>query len=128
MMTPGRRTRTAASPCLRTLSEWDASRIDRRQAFDRRHVATVGLPREHQARVDDLAVRDDRARAAVADVASELGAGEIEVFPQQLEERRFRGHRGRPQLTVDLDRHCHHRFNLCQVQNAGPGPRSEFVA
>src|SRR5262245_8002936 len=45
-----------------------------RKAFDGQHVAAVHLPCQHQARVHELAVNDDRAGAAIADVASEFGA------------------------------------------------------
>ena len=56
-------------------------------------LAAVGLHGQHQARVDRLAVDDDGAGAAVADVAPELGAGQLELVAQHPEQRRFRRHR-----------------------------------
>ena len=50
------------------------------EALDGQHVAAVDLAGEHQTRVHQLAVDDDRAGATVADVASELGARQIETF------------------------------------------------
>src|SRR5262245_34813728 len=69
--------------------------IHSRKAFDGQHVAAVRLPCQHQARVHELAVDNDRAGAAIADVASELGARQIETFPQELEKCRLRCHGSR---------------------------------
>ena len=81
------------------------------------HAAAVGLAGQHQAGVDRLAVDDHGAGAAVADVAAELGAGQIEMLAQQLQQRRFRRHRRAAVLAVDDDRHVGHwasslRFRL----------------
>ena len=52
----------------------------------------VGLDREHQAGVDGPAVDDDGAGAALADEAALLGAGQLEVVAQDVEQRVVRGH------------------------------------
>ena len=57
-----------------------------RQPLDRRDRRAVGLDREHQARVDAQAVDEDGARAALADQAALLGAGQAEVVAQDLEQ------------------------------------------
>src|SRR4030095_11199544 len=72
-----------------------------REAFDGQHVAPVHLPCEHQARVHEVAIDDDRAGAAIADVASELGARQIETLPEEPEERRLRRHGSRALFAVD---------------------------
>src|SRR5258708_5318426 len=48
----------------------------RGQAFDGRHLRAVGLDGEDGARLDGLAVDEDRAGAALAGVAADIGAGE----------------------------------------------------
>src|SRR3974390_2459023 len=48
-------------------------------------AAAAGLAGEHQAGVPRLAVDQHRAGTAVADVAAELGAGELEGVAQQFE-------------------------------------------
>src|SRR6476659_4318549 len=75
--------------------------IGRRQPLDRQHVAAVRLSSEHQARIDEFAVHDDRAGATIADVAPKLGARQSETLAQQLEERRFRRYGSRAFFAVD---------------------------
>ena len=57
------------------------------QAFDRGDRAALVLHRQRQARQDALAVDQHRAGAAGALVAALLGAGEMQVLAQQVEQR-----------------------------------------
>ena len=57
------------------------------QSFDGLNGAAVGPHAELAARIDRLAVEQDRARAALAAVAADLGAGQLEVVAQRLDER-----------------------------------------
>ena len=58
------------------------------QAFDRRHLALVDHVHERDARVDRDAVEEDRARAAVALGARDLGPGQAEPVAERVCERR----------------------------------------
>ena len=49
-------------------------------------VGAVGLDREHRARLDGAAVDVDGARAALAGVAADVGAGQVEVLAERLDE------------------------------------------
>ena len=49
--------------------------------------AAVRLDGEHEARVDAPPVDEHRARAALADEAALLGAGQPEVVAQDVEQR-----------------------------------------
>ena len=61
-----------------------------RQSLHGRHLAAVGRRREHHAAVHPAAVEQDRARPAFAAVAALLGAGQVEVLAQQVQQRRAR--------------------------------------
>ena len=88
---PGR-----AEPALRAgvLEEALLQRVElaRRAArpAHRRDLGAVGLHGEHQARVDRLAVEQDRAGAADALAAAELDLGGRALVAQQLEQRQVR--------------------------------------
>ena len=56
------------------------------QALDGGDLGAVGGDREHQAGVDAAAVEQDGAGAALAVVAALLGAGQIEVLAQGVEQ------------------------------------------
>ena len=58
----------------------------RGEALDRLHGVTVDLADRHETRVDDHPVDEDRAGAALALAAALLGAGEIEILAQHVEE------------------------------------------
>ena len=51
--------------------------------FERRHASSVGLKRQNQARVDRLAVKQDRARAAFAFATPHFHAGEPQIIAKQ---------------------------------------------
>ena len=61
-----------------------------RQTLDGDHLAPVGRRGQHQAPVHPAAVEQDRAGAAFAVVAALLGAGQIEVLAQQIQQRHTR--------------------------------------
>src|SRR5207245_2525684 len=62
-------------------------RIARRETFDRRDLAAVGLHREHRARLHRLSVEQDGARAARRRVATHVGAGETARLAQVVDEQ-----------------------------------------
>jgi predicted RNA methylase len=57
------------------------------QAFDRAHISAIDERRELQARRDGQAVDDHGAGAASADAAAVLGAGQLQVFAQDVDEQ-----------------------------------------
>src|SRR5262249_19675703 len=61
-----------------------------REALDRLHLAAVDLDGEVRARLGRSPVDEHRARAAVARVAADMGAGEAELLPQQVDEQQPR--------------------------------------
>ena len=87
-----------------------------REALDRRHLAAVGLHREHGARLHGLAVDVHRAGAAGRGVAADVRAGQPESIAEELDEQQAR-------LDVLLDAPAVHR------QADGPSHASllEFV-
>ena len=64
-------------------------------------AAAVALEAEHQAREHRLIVEQDGARAAFAELAAVLGAAEIQVLTQHLEERFVRRERDLGRFAVD---------------------------
>ena len=54
------------------------------EAFDGRHLGAFGLDAQHQARADRFAVDDDGAGPADTVLATEVGAGEIELLSQNV--------------------------------------------
>ena len=56
-------------------------------AFDRGHLAAVGLYREHRTTLDRAAVEKHRARTALARVAAHLRAGEAERVTDEVDEK-----------------------------------------
>ena len=60
------------------------------EAFDGHDLAAVGLHGEDRARLDGAAVHDDRAGAAVARVAPDVGAGEPQVLAEEVDQQQPR--------------------------------------
>jgi hypothetical protein len=56
------------------------------EAFDGEDVGSVGLQGGNQAGVDELAVKEDGAGAALAFAAAFLDAGEAEILAEEIEE------------------------------------------
>ena len=78
------------------------------QAFDREHVATVALDAEDEAREDRLSVEQDRAGAALTQLAAVLRAAEIEILTKDFQqcfvrrERHFYGFGVHGQREMDV--------------------------
>src|SRR6476646_1517873 len=82
-------------------------RVERRLAghpLDRLELATIRLDREHRARLRARAIDVDGAGAAVARVASDVGAGQAEVVAQEVDEEEARLDICLVRLAVDGDR------------------------
>ena len=81
------------------------------EAFDRHHLVPLGLGRKDEARTDEPAVEQHRARAALTLLARILRAREPEPLPQREEQAlalpdiRF----ARLAVDVELDPHQRHR-------------------
>ena len=72
----------------------------------------LAFEREHQAGKHRLAVDQHRAGAAFAELAAVLGAGEVEVLAQHLEQRLVRRERDFDVLAVDAQHHVHVALRL----------------
>ena len=72
-------------------------------ALDGRDLAPLALDRKHQAGEHGLAVDQDRARPALAELAAVLGAGEVQLLAEHLEQRLVRRREDVALLTVDLE-------------------------
>ena len=74
-----------------------------RHAFDGRDRRTVVRDRQREARIDTPAIDQDGAGAALAAIAALLGAGQVETFAQEVEERDARI------VELDVPPHAIHR-------------------
>src|SRR5260370_30481120 len=86
------------------------SRLDRMQgattrceAFDGRDRGSICHDRENRAGFDGLAVDIDGAGAALRRVATDMGSGEAEIVPQQMDQKFSRLDRSGLTDTLDLD-------------------------
>ena len=61
-------------------------------------VVPIGLNRQHDARARGLTVEQNRAGAAHAVLASDMGAGQTEILPDKIAEQQPRLH-----VTLVLD-------------------------
>src|SRR5258708_5074053 len=84
----------------RLLQRMQCLRVDR-DALDGHDLVAVGLHREHQARPRRIAVEQNRAGAAHAVLAAEMGAGEAELMAQKIRKRH--PHRHGRLLALDGD-------------------------
>src|SRR5216684_3865646 len=57
------------------------------QPLDREHLATIGLHSQNRARLHRLTVENDRARAAQAGLAADVGTGEAQDIAQVMDEK-----------------------------------------
>src|SRR5271167_1826529 len=73
-----------------------------RQAFNREYLAAIGLKGKNGARLHALAVEQHSASAAIAGVASDVRAGQAQLFAQKLYQQRARFHLARTRLPVYL--------------------------
>src|SRR5262249_55618601 len=60
--------------------------VGRGHAFDGEEIAALRLHGEHGAGFDRSAVEIDRAGAAMAGVAADMRAGQVQVFAQEMDE------------------------------------------
>ena len=74
------------------------------KAFDRRDRTAVAVDAEHEAREHRLAVEQHGAGAAFAQLAAVLGAAQVQVFTQNLEQRLVRRERDLGRFAVQRDR------------------------
>src|SRR4029078_5433435 len=72
--------------------------------LDRLDGRSVGLDSEHRATLDGLAVDVDGAGPALAGVAADVGARELQVLAEELDEHPSRLDVALPWLSVDDDR------------------------
>ena len=87
-------------------------------ALDGDDVVPVGLRREDEARADERAVEQHRARSALALLARVLRAGQLELLAEREEEALAAPDVGLAQLAVDgqLDLHARHRSSARRVR------------
>src|SRR6266545_1381169 len=80
----------------------------RRQPLDRRHRAVCDLRYWSQARKGAVSIKMDHAGAALSNAASKLGPGELELFPDDPQQRRRWRRVGRDSIPVHgkTDRHA----------------------
>src|SRR5437763_16934480 len=74
-----------------------------REPLDRRDRRAVRLDREQHAALDGPAVEHDRAGTAVAGVAADVGASQVEVVPEEVDEQPARLDLALVALAVDLE-------------------------
>src|ERR1700738_1286952 len=77
----------------------------RGEPFDGRHLAAIRLDGEERAGLDRRAVQQDRAGAAAGGVAADVGAGQPQGLPEEVDEQQPRLHVGRAGSPVDGDRY-----------------------
>ena len=76
---------TAPASTNASCTRWSSLAVG--EPLDRRHLVAVGLRREHEARADERAVEQHRARAALALLARVLRARVAELLAQREEQR-----------------------------------------
>ena len=93
-------------PCFSQKAVWSGCSVvgTGGHAFDRRDRGAVGLDGEHRARLHGPAIDVDGARAALAGVAADVGAGQVEVLAEGLDEEASRLDVELPLCSVDRER------------------------
>ena len=94
------------------------------EALDRRHLVPVGLRGEHEARADERAVEQHRARAALALLARVLRAGEAELLAQREEQRLALPAVGLALVAVDAQRDPHAQHPLERARRSARAARA----
>ena len=74
------------------------------QAFDRHDLGAVRLNREERARLGATPIDQHGAGAALARVAPDVRAGQIEVLAQEVDQKQSRLYVHRAHLAIDGDR------------------------
>src|ERR1043165_9163682 len=103
--------RAVAALCGALLGERGLQRMQiraAREALDRGDVRIAELLWEREARQHRHAVDEHRARAALAELAAVLRAGEVQLLAQHLEQRVMR--LGRDALDLTVHAEGEHRF------------------
>ena len=90
------------------------------EALDGEHVGAVGLHRQHGAGLERLAVDMDHAAAALRGVAADMGPGQPQDFPQQLDQQGARLDGGADGFAVHRQRNGRHGILLM----SGSGKRA----
>jgi hypothetical protein len=67
----------------------------------------LGLDSEHGARLDGLSVQVDRASAAIAGLAANVGSSESQMFPDQVDQESAGLDIGRDSSPVHRHGHFH---------------------
>src|SRR5262249_37346672 len=57
------------------------------QPLDRQHLVPLGFEGKNETRINRFAVQQHRTGAALALAAALLGTGQVQLFPQELQER-----------------------------------------
>ena len=81
--------------------------IARRQALHGDHAATVRLGHGHQTGANRVAVEQHRTGATIAGVAADLGAGQAELFAQDMGQSGQRRRHGLDSRAVDRETGTH---------------------
>src|SRR5271165_1448646 len=88
------------------------------KTFDGLDLAVVAGDREHQARARRLAVDEDRAGAAYAVLAAEVGSGQIAALTQKISQGQARRHVVGNGGAVDADTDRGHPSTCCAARIA----------
>src|SRR5204863_5653185 len=79
--------------------------------FDRRDRGAVGLRHEASAGFDRPLVQIDRAGAAMAGVAANMRAGEVELLAQEMDQQRARLGKALDLAPIDPELYVHLRHD-----------------
>ena len=74
-----------------------------RHALDRKDFGAVRLHGKHRARLHRLAVEIDRAGAAMGRLAADVRAGQLELFAQEMDQKRARLDQRLDRLAVHFE-------------------------
>jgi hypothetical protein len=85
----------------------------RGEALNRRDCRSIGLHREQRAGLRAPAVDEDGAGAALRGVAADVGAGQTQLFTEEMDEQDARVDLSLADLPVDGHRNLSHRSVLC---------------
>ena len=85
----------------------------RHESLNRRHGRAVAVDAEHQARQHRLAIEEDGARTALAELAPVLRAAQVQVLTQHLEQCFVRSERDVGRFAVHRERDGDHEIAHC---------------
>jgi len=90
------------------------------QAFDRHDLRAIRLNREYSARFHRFPVHHYRTGATIGCVTPDVGAGQIELFAQELHQEQPRLHAERIDLAIDRHSDGLDRTLACLLARTGP--------